>query len=54
MLEILDYQDSIADRAQDIAELVDQRGMVVPASSSPTPLLELVRKVVAACEHGGR
>jgi hypothetical protein len=53
MLEILDSQDSIADRAQDIAELVDQRSMVIPESLAET-LLDLVRKVVATCEHAGR
>ena len=39
MLEILDYQDSIADVAQDIAELVDLRGMVIPKD-----LVERMRK----------
>ena len=53
MLEILDNQDSIADRAQDIAELVDQRKMVVPEPLAE-PLLDLVRKVIATCEHAGR
>ncbi len=53
MLEILDNQDSIADRAQDIAELVDQRKMVVPESLAE-PLLDLVRKVIATCEHAGQ
>jgi len=50
MLEILDHQDSIADRAQDIAELVDQRKMVIPESLAE-PLIDLVRKVIATCEH---
>ncbi len=49
MLEILDFQDSIADVAQDIAELVEMRGMVVPAPLAD-PMLELVRRVIAACE----
>ena len=40
MLEILDYQDSIADVTQDIAELVDQRGMQLPQ-----PLAEPVRSL---------
>lgn len=53
MLDILDQQDSIADTAQDIAELADQRGMVVPASLRD-PLLELVRRVVVACEQAQR
>ena len=50
MLEILDYQDSIADRAQDIAELADMRGMVVPKPLVDA-FLELVRRVVVACEQ---
>jgi predicted phosphate transport protein (TIGR00153 family) len=48
LLEILDFQDSIADRAQDIAELVDQRSMVVPAPLAE-PMLELVRVTLDAC-----
>lgn len=50
MLEILDQQDSIADRAQDIAELADVRGMVIPKSLVDA-FLELVRRVVVACEQ---
>jgi len=50
MLEILDYQDSIADVAQDIAELADMRGMVVPKPVVDA-FLELVRRVVVACEQ---
>jgi len=53
MLEILDHQDSIADRAQDIAGIVDQRTMVIP-EPLVEPLLDLVRKVIATCEHAGR
>jgi predicted phosphate transport protein (TIGR00153 family) len=53
MLEILDRQDSIADSAQDVAELVDQRAMVIP-EPLVEPLLDLVGKVVATCEHAGR
>jgi predicted phosphate transport protein (TIGR00153 family) len=53
MLEILDNQDSIADRAQDIAGLVDQRSMVIPEPLAE-PLLDLVGKVIATCEHAGR
>jgi predicted phosphate transport protein (TIGR00153 family) len=53
MLEILDSQDSIADTAQDIAGLADQRAMKVPASMRE-PLRALVQRVVAACEHAGR
>jgi predicted phosphate transport protein (TIGR00153 family) len=52
MLEVLDQQDSIADCAQDIAGLVDQRSMVIPMELAE-PLLELVRKVVFTCEHAG-
>jgi len=50
MLEILDYQDSIADVAQDIAEIADMRSMVVPKELAPA-FLELVRCVVGACEQ---
>ncbi|MBW2286787.1 MAG: TIGR00153 family protein [Deltaproteobacteria bacterium] len=53
ILEILDQQDSIADRAQDIAELVDQRKMVVPELLAEA-MLDLVRKVIATCEHAGQ
>jgi predicted phosphate transport protein (TIGR00153 family) len=49
MLEILDFQDSIADVAQDIAGLVDLRSMTVPEGLAE-PLLDLVRRVIAACE----
>ena len=53
MLEILDYQDSIADTAQDIAETADMRGMVVPPDLVE-PFLDLVRRVIAACEQAQR
>jgi hypothetical protein len=53
MLEILDYQDSIADVAQDIAELADLRSMVVPKELA-SAFLELVRRVVSACEQAER
>jgi hypothetical protein len=53
MLEILDYQDSIADVAQDIAELADMRGMVVPKPLA-SAFLELVQRVVTACEQAER
>jgi len=49
MLEILDYQDSIADVAQDIAELFEMRRMVIPEPLKQ-PLLDLVRRVLTACE----
>jgi len=53
MLEILDYQDSIADVAQDIAELADMRSMVVPKELAAA-FLELVRRAVSACEQAER
>jgi hypothetical protein len=53
MLEILDNQDSIADVAQDIAEVADLRGMVVPEVLA-SAFLELVRRVVSACEQAER
>ena len=46
MLDILDHQDSIADYAQDVAQLVDLRSMVIPQGLGE-PLLDLVRKVIA-------
>jgi len=53
MLEILDSQDSIADTAQDIAELADMRGMVAPEPLRE-PLSELTRQVIATCEQSER
>jgi len=53
MLEILDFQDSIADVAQDIAGLADQRAMVIPPALAD-PLLALVRRVISACEQAER
>ena len=53
LLEILDFQDSIADTAQDIGELVDQRSMIVPASLGE-PMLGLVRVTIDACEQAQR
>ena len=53
ILEILDYQDSIADITQDIAELADQRNMHLPEVMQE-PTLSLARSVVAACEQGQR
>jgi predicted phosphate transport protein (TIGR00153 family) len=52
MLEILDFQDSIADVAQDIAGLAELRSMRVPEGLAE-PLLDLVRRVLAACEQAG-
>ena len=53
MLEILDCQDSMADVAQDIAGLADQRSMTVPEELAE-PLLELVHRVLAACDQAER
>ena len=53
ILEILDYQDSIADTAQDIAEIADQRNMHLPAVLVE-PIQSLAHSVVAACEQGQR
>ncbi len=53
MLEILDAQDSIADVAQDIAELADMRGMTAPEGLGE-PLLDLVRRVLATCDQAAR
>jgi len=53
ILEILDYQDSIADITQDIAELADQRNMHLPAVMVE-PVRSLAHSVVAACEQGQR
>jgi len=50
MLEILDMQDSIADTAQDIAELADMRHMTAPPALKD-PLLELTRRVIVTCEQ---
>jgi predicted phosphate transport protein (TIGR00153 family) len=50
MLEILDAQDSIADVAQDIADLAVLRGMV-PPESLRQPLRDLVARVIVACEQ---
>ena len=53
MLEILDYQDSIADVTQDIAELADQRGMHLPELLKE-PVLSMAQSVMSACEQGQR
>jgi len=53
MLEILDFQDSIADVAQDIAALAEQRAMTIPEAFAE-PMLELVRRVIAACDQAER
>lgn len=53
LLEILDFQDSIADVAQDIAGLAELRSMTLPEPLAE-PVLALVRRVIAACEHAER
>ena len=53
MLEILDHQDTIADVTQDIAELVDQRGMQLPEALAE-PVRSLARRVVTACVQAQR
>ena len=50
LLEILAVQDSIADTAQDIADLLMQRPMPVP-DSMRQPLVELVGRVEGACDQ---
>lgn len=53
MLEILNAQDDIADTAQDIAGLADQRSMVLPEALRE-PMNLLVQRVLAACEQANR
>jgi len=53
LLDILDAQDSIADTAQDIAELVDQRAMSLPDGLRDV-IGELAHAVVATCEQAQR
>ena len=53
LLEILDFQDSIADVAQDIAGLADQRSMTVPPELADG-LMALVRRTIDACELAKR
>ena len=53
MLDILDFQDSIADVAQDIAELADLRGMLVPERLHE-PMRSLTIRVIATCEQAER
>ena len=50
LLEILQLQDSIADTAQDIAGLLTERPMDVPAPMR-VPLAELVQRCVDTCAH---
>ena len=51
LLDILDFQDSIADVAQDIAELVDQRKMHL-VGPLVEPFRALAVRSVEACEQG--
>ena len=51
LLEILDQQDSIADRLQDVAGLLVERKMPVPEPMREK-LLELVRAVERTCDLG--
>ena len=53
LLEILNRQDSIADVAQDIAEIADLRGMKTPASLVE-PLRKLTEQSIETCEQAGK
>ncbi len=53
LLEILDLQDTIADRAQDVAGLLVQRPMQLP-DTMRGPLLELVAAVERTCQRAGQ
>jgi hypothetical protein len=53
MLEILDSQDSIADTAQDIAELADMRQMVLPEPLRE-PFQLLTARVIVTCEQSDK
>ncbi|RMF86827.1 MAG: TIGR00153 family protein [Nitrospirae bacterium] len=53
LLEILDLQDTIADTAQDLAELVVERRMVLPEPMAEA-MLALVRGSVATCDQAAR
>jgi len=50
MLAILEAQDDIADMAQDIAGLADQRGMMTPEALRE-PMLALVAKTLETCRQ---
>ena len=50
MLEILDSQDSIADVAQDVAEMAALRGMKTP-ESLVAPLAALAESAIATCNQ---
>lgn len=53
LLEILNRQDSIADVAQDIAEIADLRGMHTPPSLA-APLKALTQRSVETCDQAER
>jgi predicted phosphate transport protein (TIGR00153 family) len=53
LLEVLGMQDSIADTAQDIAGLLVERQMEVPAGMGE-PLLKLVNRCVDTCKQAGK
>ena len=53
LLEVLDVQDSIADVAQDIAGLLVERAMTIPAFMAE-PLSALVEECVDVCRHASR
>jgi len=50
LLELLDMQDSIADIAQDIAGMMVERDMSMPAEMEE-PLTALVQRCVETCQH---
>ena len=53
LIAVLREQEAIADTAQDIAGLAELRTMTLPPTLRE-PLLDLVRRVLAACEHAER
>ncbi len=53
LLEVLQMQDSIADTAQDIAGMLVERPMEVPAGFAE-PLLALTRRCVDTCEQSAK
>lgn len=50
LLEVLHIQDSIADAAEDIAELLFERQMKIPATMQ-TPIVALAKTSVKVCEQ---
>jgi len=53
LLEVLQMQDSIADTAQDIAGMLFERRMEIPAFMKE-PMLALARRSVDACEQSAK